>query len=528
MATALSREEQLRIWQANQYKKQEQKGTTPLTRTIPTSANKENDLVTAGGVAQKCVADRKANLTSNTQSSKKYLRAIDGNTMEESNPDIKRVGEREDVRALVEGQQLEKEGEDSPSSVVPQSPARLVAFKSRLQDFGRRASVRSTAPNSLIPGPPGNGTILEEEFSGSQDAFFSKFTVEEVAAREFEDENFVTDCDRAMESKLQSGRYDYKNREAEFWDLVRLLRRCLRQALLKKESIVKELGDLADVSSQSLEGAKLAIASSDAVRDAARADLAVASAALARTREESVRQVQNHKVELEQLKSLHETQVTKQEGLKHELSTKLEALSSKFETARSEAEGLQQQLEASREETANLMEKERDAQDDARDQRLATESAERQCQDLQSAFAAERKAMQDALRKSADEATFERASRVKASEQAAEQLQASKDAHLQEMHVMETCRLRLQTDLDKSRADSETALKDAQTSLVDLRAQLTSLEMQLGTEKRVVAEQESSLQCLKAKNEAKEAAAIRLGEELQAASTECNGEHRAS
>eukprot|EP00854_Cymbomonas_tetramitiformis_P019108 gene19108-22846_t len=490
MATALSREEQLRIWQANQYKKQEQKGTTPLTRTIPTSANKENDLVTAGGVAQKCVADRKANLTSNTQSSKKYLRAIDGNTMEESNPDIKRVGEREDVRALV-----------------------------------------------------------EEEFSGSQDAFFSKFTVEEVAAREFEDENFVTDCDRAMESKLQSGRYDYKNREAEFWDLVRLLRRCLRQALLKKESIVKELGDLADVSSQSLEGAKLAIASSDAVRDAARADLAVASAALARTREESVRQVQNHKVELEQLKSLHETQ----EGLKHELSTKLEALSSKFETARSEAEGLQQQLEASREETANLMEKERDAQDDARDQRLATESAERQCQDLQrlvlvnvfwQLFMAHLPALhgvcrEDALRKSADEATFERASRVKderkcawmspgsgaclaASEQAAEQLQASKDAHLQEMHVMETCRLRLQTDLDKSRADSETALKDAQTSLVDLRAQLTSLEMQLGTEKRVVAEQESSLQCLKAKNEAKEAAAIRLGEELQAASTECN------
>jgi len=109
------------------------------------------------------------------------------------------------------------------------------------------------------------------------------------AASTFDEEAFMMDCEKAFNYKLTSTRYDFKNREAEQENLVRLLRRCLRTAFAKKDSLVREVASMADLAQQQLEGARLAVASAEAARDAAKVDHSVTSAALQRAREEAKR-----------------------------------------------------------------------------------------------------------------------------------------------------------------------------------------------------------------------------------------------
>lgn len=74
---------------------------------------------------------------------------------------------------------------------------------------------------------------------------------------------------QAFNYKFTTGRYDFKNREAEQDNLLKLLRRCLRTSFSKKDALVKSLGSLADQAQQQLEGARLSQASAEAARDAA-------------------------------------------------------------------------------------------------------------------------------------------------------------------------------------------------------------------------------------------------------------------
>jgi hypothetical protein len=75
----------------------------------------------------------------------------------------------------------------------------------------------------------------------------------ELAGALFDEEQFMLDCEKAFNYKLTSTRYDFKVREAEQENLVKLLRKCLRDTLTRKDRFVREAAVLADLAEQQVD-----------------------------------------------------------------------------------------------------------------------------------------------------------------------------------------------------------------------------------------------------------------------------------
>ena len=335
-----------------------------------------------------------------------------------------------------------------------------------------RPNVSSARPRAPPPsssdGSFGVGAF-EGGFSGGGDGFGGggDGNVQEMNRRNFEDPEFVEQLERCLHWRPKALKgYDMKAVKEEARVTINMLKQCLQQSLVRKENMVEDLMRAERDRDQGMEGVKLQMESANASAQAAERELAAT-----RTQMESARAAAN--AELGEVRAAREEAESELKRLRESSDFDRRRLEDDFEAKEVELGNLKRRHEESQETL-------RSVRADLAEVREALSRAERETTALrrdrengESAYGAERKALEAQIRAKIDEVAAERAERSKQ--------RAEFDDKLREANA-EVERLTVQNKM--LNAAAEEAEEGGRRTQSSLSAKLAELESELESARR--------------------------------------------
>ena len=355
------------------------------------------------------------------------------------------------------------------------------------------AETASVSSHRGAPDPAPSSAALSLDPFAARDAFASygdpggasalRGGVQESNRACFDDPEFVESLERCLHWRPKALKgFDMKAVKVEARDTINALKQCLQQALVRKERMVEDLARLERDRDQAAEGLKLQMESATASASAAERELAALRTQMA-SRSASAAS------EAEELRAARDEALAEARRLRESADWDRRRLEDDYEARGTELANLkrrheenQESLRATRADLAQVRESLARAEREAAALRRDRENGE-------SAYGAERKALEAQIRAKIDEAASERAERSRQRQQFDEKLREA-NAEVEKLSVQNKL---LKSSAEEAEEGKRSTRSSLSAKLAEAETELESLQRERTRERARREEREREL-----------------------------------